>query len=319
MQTVRDHKPDPERRQLYRAAMAITLLGNLLLAAGKAAAAYLSGSVALFADAANSASDVVYSLTIVLGLWMAQQPPDPSHPQGHSRFEPVVGLVVAASMTYAGYKAAVTAYERFVAGAFAIEPGLPTLVLLIAAAIKVGMYGAIRRIAAQLNSPTFATTARDNLSDVLTSSAAFVGAVGSKFILPLLDPIAGVAVALWIFRAAFGAWKENLAFLTGAGASAELQEQIARVAAEVPGVLEVHQVIAEYVGPQLVVDLHVNVAGTLALREAHQIADAVQAHVEALPEVDRAYVHVEPASLEWVGADAETAPEHADVEQMFPN
>ncbi len=104
MQWVRDFQPDPERQRLVRGALWITLLGNIGLALGKAIAARLSGSVALYADAANSISDVLYSLLIVLGLWIAQRPPDLSHPQGHSRFEPLAGLVVAAAMTVADMK-----------------------------------------------------------------------------------------------------------------------------------------------------------------------------------------------------------------------
>ncbi len=145
-----------------------------------------------------------------------------------------------------------------------------------------------------LNSPTFKATAQDNLSDVLTSIAAFVGALGSRWLHPLLDPGAGVAVALWIFRNAAAAWRSNLAFLTGAGASQELREQIAAISAGVPGVRAVHQVIAEYVGPQLVADLHINVSGDLTLREAHAIADEVEQRLSALDEIDRVYVHVEP-------------------------
>ena len=83
---------------------------------GKAYASYITGSVALYADAANSISDVLYSLLMILGLWLAMQPPDISHPQGHSRFEPLVGLAIAGSMTLAGYEAGRTAIERFING-----------------------------------------------------------------------------------------------------------------------------------------------------------------------------------------------------------
>ena len=59
--------------------------------------------------------------------------------------------------------------------------------------------------------------------------------------------------------------------------------------------MDVHQVIAEYVGPQLRVDMHIDVDGSLPLDRAHAIADRVQEIVEALPEVDLAFVHVEPS------------------------
>lgn len=304
MQWVRDYTPDPERRRLFRQALLITLFGNVTLAAGKGVVAYLSGSVALYADAANSASDVFYSLMMVLALWLAQQPPDIGHPQGHSRFEPLAGLMIAAAMTFAGYEAGRAAILRFVTGATAVEPGLPTLALLTSASIKAGMFVVIRRIAQKVNSPTLETTARDNLSDVLTSSAAFVGALGSKFVLPLLDPLAGVAVSLWIFRAAFSAWNENLKYLTGAGASSELRHKIAETAQSVPGVCNVHQVLTEYVGPQLVADLHIDVDGQLTLYQAHCIADEVQTRLEALADIDRAYVHVEPYRVACGGPTA---------------
>ena len=172
--------------------------------------------------------------------------------------------------------------------------GWPVLALLASAAIKAAMYNTIRRIATQVASPALAVVAQDNLSDVLTSGAAFVGVLGSRFLHPLADPIAGIVVALWIFRAALAAWKENLRYLTGAGASREVREEIAVAAAAVPGVLGVHQVITEYVGPRLVADLHIDVDGRTPLFEAHRISDAVCAKVEELPEVDRVYVHVEP-------------------------
>jgi cation diffusion facilitator family transporter len=294
MQWIREARPDPQRRRLYRRAMWITTGGNLLLVISKGIVAYLSRSAAIYADAANSAADLLYSILMVLGLWVAQQPPDASHPQGHSRFEPLVGLMVALAMGFAGFEAARTSVERFIGGGLAVEPGLPTLVLLFSAAAKVGMYFAIRRIAETLTSPTLNAAARDNLSDVLTSAAAFIGALGSAFVHPLLDPIAGFLVALWIFRAAYEVGQENMDYLTGAGADLELRQTLAEAAAEVPGVQRVHQVITEYAGPQLVADLHINVDGNLTLYEAHAISDEVQERLEALPDVDRTYIHVEP-------------------------
>ncbi len=294
MRWIRDHKPNPLKEKLYRQALILTITGNVLLAASKGIVAYLTGSVALYADAANSISDVLYSLLMALWLWMALQPPDISHPQGHSRFEPLVGLAVSLSMAFAGYEAARASLERFTMGGLAVEIGMPTLVLLASAAVKAGMYYFIHRLAKILQSPTLATTARDNLSDVLTSVAAFLGIYGSYFLHPLLDPIAGLLVSAWIFRSAFNAATENLGYLTGAGASLELRQQIVKEAESVPGVLKVHHLMTEYAGPQLVVDLHLNVNGDTTLNNSHAIADAVIQKLEDLPEVDRAYVHIEP-------------------------
>jgi len=297
MRWTRDWDPQPDIQKTYRLALAITLGGNALLAAVKGLAAYLSGSVALYADAANSISDLLYSLLMILGLWMAQRPPDLSHPQGHSRYEPLVGMMISFSMLFAGYSALRVAYERYLIGGQAVDAGLPTLVLLFSAVVKAGMFAAIRSLGRRLASPTLVTTARDNLSDMLTSSAALIGVYANR-LFPLADAIAGVLVSLWIFRTGLNAAFENLRFLTGAGASPELRQRIVDAAAAVPGVLGVHHMMSEYVGPQLVVDLHINVNGNMTLNQAHAISDIVITKLQSIPEVDRAYVHIEPE--DWI-------------------
>jgi len=298
MQWVRKQSIDKEQKKTYRKAMIVTLAGNIFLASIKAVVAYLSGSVALFADAANSISDVFYSIMMVWGLYVSQQPADNSHPQGHSRFEPIVGLLVTLSMTFAGFQAAKAAIDRITEGAISIDPGLPTLILLVSAAVKLGMFFYIRNLARILNSPTLRSASKDNLSDVATSGAAFLGAGLSSFIHPILDPIAGLLVAGWIFKNAFEAGRENLDYLTGAGTTEEQCKEFVLVARSVEGVQDVHHLMAEYVGPQLVLDMHINVDGNLTLNESHAIVDRVIEALEALPDVDRAYIHVEPVGWE---------------------
>jgi cation diffusion facilitator family transporter len=298
MRSVREMAPQPDRQRLFRYALWITVLGNILLASSKGFVASITGSAAIYADAANSISDVIYSLTMVVGLWISMQPPDQSHPQGHSRFEPLVGMVVTISMGLAGYEALRTGIQRGLSGGSEIELGLPMIILLISALMKTAMFFSIRKIASRVASPALNTTAKDNLSDVLASSAAFVGVLASSYIHPLADPVAGVLVSIWIFKAAFEAGKENLKYLTGAGASPELREQIIDTASAVAGVIKVHQTMTEYVGPTLVIDMHINVDGSLTLDEAHTISDNVISELEEFSEVDRAYVHLEPEG--WI-------------------
>ncbi len=294
MRWVREHKPDPQRNRLLSEAIIITVAGNIILAASKGYVAYRTGSVAIYADTANSVSDVFYSLLMILGLWMAQRPPDLSHPQGHSRFEPFIGLIITITMSFAGYEAARATIERFLSGGATVELGLPTLILVVSALVKTGMFVAIRQISRKVASPALAATAQDNLTDVLTSGTAFLGVLGSNLVHPLLDPAGGLLVTIWIFRMVFNTGRENFGYLTGAGADEDLRNRIVSVAQAVPGVIRVHHTMTEYVGPRLVVDLHVNVNGDMPLNQVHAISDEVAARLEEMQEVDRAYVHVEP-------------------------
>jgi cation diffusion facilitator family transporter len=294
LKQVRKEARDPSRRALYLRAVLIAILGNLLLAVAKGLVAWSTGSSAVLSDAANSLSDTLYSLLMGAGLYVAQQPADESHPQGHSRFEPLVSLLIAMAMGVATYSALRQAVGRFVAGGRAVGAGWPTVVLLGGVAAKVIMYRVVMDLGHRASSPALRASARDNLADVVASVAAWIGVLGSSLVHPLLDPIAGLVVALWILRAMWEILYENLGYLTGRGAPADVTADIVEAASSVPGVINVHQVIADYVGPELRVDMHIDVDGEMTLHEAHAISERVAQRVEGLSSVDLAFVHVEP-------------------------
>jgi cation diffusion facilitator family transporter len=257
-------------------------------------AAWLSASSAVLSDAANSMSDTLYSLMMAFGLHLAQRPADETHPQGHSRFEPLVSLFIAGAMAITAGTALWQSIQRFAAGPRAIQPGWPTAALVASVLAKVAMYVLVRRVGREAHSPAIAASARDNLADSLSSLAALIGVLGSRWIHPVFDPLAGSVVAVWILYTAWEILRENLGYLTGRGPPEGLAQRIAAVASHIPGVGNVHQVISEYVGPQLRVDMHIDVDGSLPLARAHAIAEEVQEAIEALPEVGLVFVHVEP-------------------------
>jgi cation diffusion facilitator family transporter len=294
MRWIRSFHKNKQALILYQRSMLILLIGNIFLAVIKSFAAYWSGSSAMYADAANSVSDVLYSILLVIGLWMSQRPPDLSHPQGHSRFEPFAALIVTLSMAFAGFVAGRSSLIRFIEGGESIILGVPLIVLAISVGMKLIMFITVRKAARETASPALEAAAKDNISDVGTSFAAALGILGSQFIHPLLDPAAGIFVALWIFKAVFDQARENLGYLTGAGADPNTQNKFLEAVKKIDGVEDVHHIITDYAGPKLVVDMHINVDGELSLNQAHDICDQAIEVLTAFPEVDRAYVHVEP-------------------------
>jgi len=292
---VRPSHADPARLRLYRRAIWIAVLGNLTLVLAKGAVAWLSGSTALLATAVDSTSDLVYTLFMAWGLSRSQQPADGSHPQGHARLEPVVSAVIALMMGLAGLEVVRRAIDGLRGQPVTFAWGLPAAVLIGSALIKVIMYQAVRRLGLETHSPAIMASAKDNLADVISAGTALAGVVAASWIHPLADPLAGLAVSVWIFRNAAAILVENLGYLTGRAADPELAERIYSAASHVEGVRGVHRVIADYVGPQVRAELHVEVDGEISFQDAHLISNAVRDAVEALDEVDLAFVHLEPA------------------------
>ncbi|MBC7315874.1 MAG: hypothetical protein H5T70_05600, partial [Chloroflexi bacterium] len=84
--------------------------------------------------------------------------------------------------------------------------------------------------------------------------------------------------------------------LIGGAGSPELDDRIAQAALGVPGVQGIEQLVTEFVGPKVWIDIHVLADRSQTLEETHRFSHAVRAALEALPEVERAFVHVEPYS-----------------------
>ncbi len=294
-QRVRRQELDPERYRLYRRAIWIALAGNGLLAISKGTVAWLSGSTAVLATAVDSLTDLVYTILMAWGLRSSQQPADEDHPQGHARIEPLVSTVIALMMGVAGAEVANRAIGQLLGKPTQFEWGWPAVVLIGSGLIKVVMYFVVRGLGKQAHSPAIQASARDNLADVFSSAAALIGVVAARYVHPLADPLAGLVVSAWIFRNALGILVENVGYLTGRAPDSDLLQKIHDAASEVAGVQGVHQVIADYVGPQVRVDLHVDVDGALPFRVAHEISDAVREAVEGLDEVDQVFVHLEPS------------------------
>jgi cation diffusion facilitator family transporter len=295
---IRVQEIDAARYSLYKRAIWIAVLGNGLLAVSKGTVAWLSGSTAVLATAVDSVTDLVYTVFMAWGLRSSQQPADENHPQGHARIEPIVSTVIALMMGLAGVEVARRAIDQLLGAPIRFDWGWPVVVLTGSGLIKIAMYSLVQRLGKQAYSPAIQASARDNLADVFSSAAALIGVVAARWVHPLADPLAGLVVSAWIFRNALSILVENVGYLTGRAARPDLVEHIYEAVRSVDGVMDVHQVIADYVGPQVRVDLHVNVDGAIPFRAAHDISDAVRQAVEGLDEVDQAYVHLEPTQTQ---------------------
>jgi len=279
---------------------------NLVLALAKGGVYLETGSLAVGSEAVNSLADTVYSLVIVAGLYLTTRPPDFEHPHGHERIEPFVSLFVALGIFAAGVVVILQAATSLRSGQPEVARGPAAVAVLGGAAIvKFLLYRYCLRIGREQHSPALVATAADNRNDILTAGAALAGVLGAAAGYPVLDPLAAGIVAIGILYTGVEVVRDNVDYLVGAAPPEDLRAEIVRRALEHPEVRGAHDVIAHYVGPEIDVSLHVEVEGDHTLIEAHEIETAVMESIEDLPQVDDAFVHVDPRELDEWKADEE--------------
>ena len=103
----RESYTDPKVRKAYGSLCSIMgICLNVLLFVGKYIAGFLSGSIAITADAFNNLSDAGSSLMTLVGFVLAGKKPDIQHPFGHGRIEYISGLGVSALIVIMGFELA---------------------------------------------------------------------------------------------------------------------------------------------------------------------------------------------------------------------
>jgi cation diffusion facilitator family transporter len=287
-------EPGEQRRRARRATLT-GIAGNCLLFAVKAAVGVLSGSIALLSDASNSLVDVVASVAIWYSVRVAGREPDADHPFGHRRAETIAALGVAIFTAILGFEIARAAVERLIEGVRPIAFAgwaLAALVFSMAGNLALARY--LRRRGEELESPAILANAVECENDIWTSLAALAGVSAAAIGYPVVDPLAGIVVGIWIVWGGYRFGRQNIDYLMGKSPGQELVDRIRATALEVSGVRGVHDIRAHYVGHRIHVEVHIEVDQELSTRQSHDVGGNVRAWIERLPHIERAFIHVDP-------------------------
>lgn len=272
----------------------INVVGNTALFVLKLWAGLLSGSIALISDALNSLNDIVASIATFICIRISSKQADEGHPFGHSRAEPVAGIIIAILAGILGFEVLRESVSRFIVprkaaiGVFALSVPVITIV------VKISMSYYFKRVGREMKSPALIATSTDSLMDVLVAFAALIGIVGVRLGYDYLDPAAGVVISLWIVYAGYRIGVENIDYLMGKSPEPGLMEDIKEAALDVEGVCAINTVRAHYVGSFIHVEIHIEVDKGLSTFDSHAIGKAVEKSMEHIGAIDKAFVHIDP-------------------------
>jgi cation diffusion facilitator family transporter len=283
------------RGDRIRRILTIVLALNLLVAGAKLGYGYVSGSVAMTADGFHSLMDAFANVVGIVGIAVAARPPDREHHFGHERYETLASMAIGALMAVSVVEIVRAAIERWQAGE---TPQVTTLSFAVMAgtmAINSSVTLWERRAARRLNSDLLAADARHTGSDVLVSAAVVIGLLGERAGLKGADAAISLVVAVTIAWAAWGILRDASLVLTDAAKDVDPRALLTAILAA-PGVITAHNLRVRSTGGRNWVDVHVTVDPDLTVKEAHEVATAVEeaARGEIGWETET-IVHVEPA------------------------
>lgn len=274
----------------------ITIVSNLLLSALKFAVGFIGNSQALISDAVHSASDVVSTVAVMIGINLSTKKSDDDHPYGHERIECIFSIILAIMLFATGLGIGISAVKIILTGADIEIPSKVTLyVAAISIAVKEWMYHYTKRTAIKLDSSSLMADAWHHRSDALSSVGSLIGIGGALLGFTICEPIASIVICVFIAKAAYDIFIDAVNRLVDRACSDDEVEAIRACVLEVEGVERIDSIMTRRFGSKIYVDLEIAEDGSITLTEAHQIAERVHDNIEnKIENIKHCMVHVNP-------------------------
>jgi len=264
----------------------------------KLGAYYLTGSVGLFSDAAESVVNLVAAVAALWALTFAVRPPDEEHEFGHNKAEYFSSGLESALIIIAATWIGITAWGRLLDPQPLQNVGLGLSITLVAAALNGGVALVLLRAGRRLRSITLRADAQHLLTDVWTSLGVVLGVVMVHLTGWLvLDPIIGLVVAANIVWTGFRLLNDTAHGLLDMALPPEELEKISGVLSRHEGDdVHFHAVRTRVAGQRRFVSMHILVPGRWTVKRGHDLSEKIEKELaDALQGNTTFFIHIEPA------------------------
>ena len=256
----------------------------------------LTGSAALFSDAAESVVNVAAALLAFFALQWSAKPADANHPYGHHKVEFLSAVAEGVLIVLAALEIMREAWQAYIHPSPIETPLLGMALNGVATLMNLGWALLLMRTGRRVRSPALVGDGRHLMADVVTSSGILLG-VSMVVVSGIgwLDPLLAALTAVYILGSGTFLIRDSVSGLMDAAPAAEVVEQARRLVAEhAAGAIEAHDLRMRHAGPSTFLEFHLVVPGAMTVADAHVICDRVEAALKADMPGMLVSIHVEP-------------------------
>ena len=273
----------------------LSIVANVLLLILKFYGGFFGGSRALIADMINSFLDLIANFAVWIGIRLAKKPADDDHQYGHDNADTIaasfVAFVILVTGVYIGYDSIHVIIDKN----YGVPKYFATGVAAFTILLKLVLFKYTKKVGIDFKSAAVLANAEDHRSDVFASSGAMFGILVAQLGFPILDPIGGLWVSLFIMRNAINLIRDNIHTLMGGAPAQDMIDKVAQKARGIPKVLGIRTTRIRTLGSRHFVDLEIYVDKDQSVLEGHQIAHEVHdILVDEYDDIAEVMVHVEP-------------------------
>ncbi|KAL9233616.1 hypothetical protein vseg_008588 [Gypsophila vaccaria] len=285
---------DDEDQAQQEMAMKISNYANVLLLAFKIYATIKTRSLAIAASTLDSLLDLLAGAILWFTHLSMKHVNIYMYPIGKLRVQPVGIIVFAAVMATLGFQVLIQAVEQIIKSEANEKMNSSQFVWLFvimisATVIKLALFLYCRTSGNDI----VRAYAKDHYFDVVTNIVGLVAAILGDKIVWWIDPAGAIVLAVYTIANWSGTVMENAVSLVGQTAPPEVLQKLTYLVLRHPQVKRIDTVRAYTFGVLYFVEVDIELPEDIHLKEAHAIGETLQDKLEKLPEVERAFVHLD--------------------------
>jgi len=266
----------------------------------KVVVSWLTGSISILAQAADSLLDLFAGIITFSAIRIAAKPADAEHPYGHGKAEDIAGVVQGILIFIAGGLIIYSAIGRIIKGSSIelAEAGIAVMAVSIVVSIFLSRH--LLSVSRTTGSVALEANARNIAIDVYSASAVLVGLAIVRFTgLNIIDSVIAIGVAIYILKVALDTIRKPISGLLDEtlppSEQAVIEDCLRKHSCEVSGF---HALRTRRAGSQCYIDLHLVMARDISLEQAHQICDRIEVEIQSTLHEASVTIHAEPCDHE---------------------
>lgn len=279
----------------YKIAVYGSFAANVALAVLQLYGAIASGSLSLFTTMADAIFDPMSNLTLLICNKAVNRVNPRKFPAGKARIETAGNICFCFLMTAVSFILIAFSCRELAEGSDSPtgEFHLPSVIAVVVAfATKLTLFlycWALRNQVSQIR-----ILWEDHRNDLIINGFGILTSVGGSKLRWWIDPMGAIILSclisvLWLTTA-----YHEFQLLIGVTADTKMQQLITYISmTHSPMITAIDTVRAYTSGPRLLVEVDIVMDPSESLRATHDVAEELQMKLESLPDVERAYVHVD--------------------------
>ncbi|KAJ5578441.1 uncharacterized protein N7459_007405 [Penicillium hispanicum] len=298
----------------YKIAVYASFAANIVLCVVQVYGAVSSGSLSLFTTMADAIFDPMSNLTLLLCNKAVNRVDPRKFPAGKARIETAGNICFCFLMTAVSFIIIAFSIREIVEGSETLTSPfhLPSVIAVaVAFCTKLALFlycFALRNQVSQIR-----ILWEDHRNDLLINGIGLMFSIMGSKIRWWIDPMGAIMLSLLVsglwLHSAYGEFQ----LLVGVTADTKMQQLITYICMYLPApfnpfgesahnhtamthspfITAIDTVRAYTSGPRLLVEVDIVMDASDSLRATHDVAEELQMKLESLPDVERAYVHVD--------------------------